>query len=209
MLLNDVTLREANQMPNRDYSVEQKVEAGEALDDLGVPYIQTGFAITGERDREASRQLASSVSAETSSLARSIVDDIDAAIDAEADIVDIILPLSDSQLEHTLGKSREEAVSMADEAVTHAEMHGLTVHMSLMDAFRTEIGHLVDFFERFPIPEYINLADTVGARTPKTVQETLDTLDGAVDIDRIGVHFHDDMGVGTANTLTAFEAGVT
>lgn len=208
MLLNDVTLREGDQMPGSDYSVEQKIEAGRALDDLGISYVQTGSPITGESDREATRRLSAKVSAETIGLARAIPDDIDAVFDAEADIVEVILPLSDRHLEHALGTTREEALAMADEAVAHADDHGVTVHVSLVDAFRTDVAHLIDFFELFPIPEYVNLADSVGARTPKTVRETLTSLEGSVDFERIGVHFHDDMGVGTANTLTAYEAGV-
>jgi isopropylmalate/homocitrate/citramalate synthase len=208
MLLNDVTLREGDQMPSSDYSIKQKVEAGRALDDLGVSFIQTGFPITGERDREATRRLTEEVSAETIGLARAIPDDIGAVLDAEADVVEMILPLSDRHLEHSLGKTREQALEMANEAVTHAEDRGATVHLSLIDAFRTDTVHLIDFFERFPDPEYINLADTVGARTPKTVREKLASLEKSVDFDRVGVHFHDDLGVGVANTLTAYEAGV-
>jgi isopropylmalate/homocitrate/citramalate synthase len=209
MLLNDVTLREGDQMPGSDYSVEQKVEAGRALDDLGVSFMQTGFPITGERDCEATRRLTEEVSAETIGLARAITTDVDAVLDAEADIVEVILPLSDRHLEHSLGKTREEAITMAEEAITHAEDHGMPIQISLIDAFRTGIAHLTDFFEHFPAPEYINLADTVGARTPKTVRETLAVLEESVDFGRVGVHFHNDMGVATANTLTAYEAGVT
>jgi isopropylmalate/homocitrate/citramalate synthase len=208
MLLNDVTLREGDQMPGRDYSVEQKIEAGRSLDDLGISYIQTGFPVTGEKDREATRRLSEEVSAETIGLARAIPDDVDTVLDAEADIVEVILPLSDRHLEHTLGTTREEALIMADEAVAHATDRGAPVHVSLIDAFRTDAAHLVDFFERFPNPEYINLADSVGARTPRTVRETLASLKESINFDRVGVHFHDDLGVGTANTLTAHEAGV-
>lgn len=208
MLLNDVTLREGDQMPDRDYSVEQKVKAGRALDDLGVSYIQTGFPITGERDREATRRLTEEVSAETIGLARAITDDVDAVLDAEADVVEVILPLSDRHLEHTLGKTREEALVMAEKAVANADDRDVPVHISLVDAFRTDVAHLVNVFERFPNPEYTTLADSVGARTPKTVRETLTLLEESVNLDRVGVHFHDDMGVGTANTLIAYEVGI-
>ncbi|MGQ3722656.1 LeuA family protein [Natrialba aegyptia] len=208
MLLSDVTLREGDQMSDRDYSVKQKVDAGCALDDLGLPYIQTGFPITGEKDYEATRRLSGAVSAETIGLARALTGDVDAAIEAEADIVEVILPLSDRHLEHTLSATREEAFGMANEAISHAIDRGATVHVTLIDAFRTNPAGIVDFFERFPEPKFINLADTVGARVPKSVQELLASLDGSVDFDRVGVHFHDDLGLGTANTLIAYEAGV-
>lgn len=208
MLLNDVTLREGDQMPDSEYSTEQKIKAGNALDNLGVPYIQTGFPVTGAIDREATRRLTKQVSAETIGLARAITDDIDAVLEAEANIAEIILPLSDQHLDHTLGTTRDKAFMMADEAVAHAVDHGIPVHITLIDAFRTDTTHIVDFFDNFPRPEYINLADTVGARTPKTVREILTTLEDSIDFDRTGVHFHDDLGVGTANTLTAYEIGI-
>ena len=56
----------------------------------------------------------------------------------------------------------------------------------------------------------VSLGDTIGTGTVGGVHTMLDALDGAnVGIDRLAVHFHDTYGQGLANTLAAFEHGVT
>jgi isopropylmalate/homocitrate/citramalate synthase len=99
-------------------------------------------------------------------------------------------------------------LSMLGEAVDYVQDHGVPVHVTLADAFRTEHDHLVEIIETLPNVAFVSLADSVGARTPATVQAYLDGLDGHVDFDRLGVHFHDDMGCATANALAAYHAGV-
>ncbi len=209
MELTDVTLREGGQMPGRSYTVEQKVEAGHQLDRLGVSVIQAGFPITGERDREATRRLAAETDAAVEGIARAVPGDIDAVIEAEANRLDIFAPLSAGQLEHVMDKSHEEMLEIIGDAIDHARDYGIPMTLTLMDAFRTDSERLVDAFERFSYPVHIGLADTVGARTPSYVETLLGELsDGGVDLSRAGVHFHEDLGVGTANTLKAAEMGV-
>lgn len=208
MQLCDVTLREGDQMPGRSYSAEQKFEAGLALDRLGLAFIQAGFPITGEKDQMAIRELASTTDADIIGLARATTRDVDAALDAEADVVEVFIPFGDRLLEHMLGKSREQAREMLVSAVTYATDHGVPVHVSLVDAFRTDQKHLIDVFEAVSDVEYVNFADTVGARVPAGVTEFLTSLSRNVDLSRVGVHFHDDMGVATANVLAAYKAGV-
>lgn len=207
MRLLDATLREGSQMPGRDYSVDQKVSAARALDDFGLPYVQVGFPATGERDREAVRRLAGDLRADVVAIARAVESDVEAALAADADVVEVFAPLSSLHLEHAIGKSREEAFAMLGEAVDRIHEGGATAHVTFVDAFRTDREHLVRAFETFDA-EYVTLADTVGARTPRSVESILSDLAPDVDLGRVGVHFHDDLGVATANVLTAYEVGV-
>ncbi len=209
MEITDVTLREGGQMPGRSYTVEQKVEAGHALDRLGVSVIQAGFPVTGERDQEATRRLAAETDAAVEGIARAVPNDIDAVIEADADRLDIFAPLSANQLENVMHKEYDEMLDIIANAIDHASDYGIPMTLTLMDAFRTDSEHLVDAFERFSYPVHIGLADTVGARTPSYVETLLtDLSDAGVDLSRAGVHFHEDLGVGTANTLKAAEMGV-
>lgn len=207
--LYDMTLREGNQMPGRSYSVEQKVEAGRALDRLDLTAIQAGFPITGETDREAIRQLAGEVDADIVGLSRAITEDVDAALAAEADVIEIIIPTSKAHLDHVLEKSRETVLEMAHDAVDRAHDGGAEVHLGLVDGSRTAPQHLAATFEAFPNLPVITIDDTVGASTPDRVTDLLaDLNERGVDFDRLGVHFHEDLGVATANTLAAARAGV-
>lgn len=208
MMLSDVTLREGDQQPGTSYSAAQKIEAGKLLDQLGLDYIQPGFPATGSKDQRVVATLAEESSADVVGLARAKPSDIEATAAAKADIVDILVPASDSHVEHMIGKSREEVYEMVTAAISLAHSHDLGVHLSLTDAFRADAGTLIDMYERYPDVSCITLADTVGARTPPSVTQILETVMDAVDSSRIGAHFHDDLGVATSNSLAAIAAGV-
>jgi hydroxymethylglutaryl-CoA lyase len=55
----------------------------------------------------------------------------------------------------------------------------------------------------------VSLGDTIGVGTVGQVQHLLTRLGTHVLLDRLAVHMHDTYGQGLANTLAAFEAGVT
>ncbi len=55
----------------------------------------------------------------------------------------------------------------------------------------------------------VSLGDTIGVGTPRQVQELVHAVAADVGVDRLAVHLHDTYGQGLANTLAAFEAGVT
>jgi isopropylmalate/homocitrate/citramalate synthase len=208
MRLKDVTLREAAQMPGRSYTADQRVEAGRALDELGVAYLQAGFPATGPPDGEVLRRLAATTGATVSAIARPLEGDVDAALAADAGVVDLFVPLSERQLTHSLGKPREAVLDMLVAARDQVVQAGAVPHVSVVDAFRTEREHLLALFERFPESPNVTLADTVGCRTPPEVRSTLEGLGEHVDLSRVGVHFHDDIGTATANALAAHAAGV-
>lgn len=209
MQLKDVTLREAAQMPGRTYTAAQRVDAGVALDRLGVAYIQAGFPATGEPDPEVTETLAETADATVTALARPLDGDVDAALATGAGVVDLFAPLSDRQLEHSLNSTREQVFDLLTVAHDRVVDAGATAHVSVVDAFRTDREYLLTLLERFPDVENVTLADTVGVRTPDEVADALDGLaEAGVDCTRLGVHFHDDLGLATANVLAAADAGV-
>jgi hydroxymethylglutaryl-CoA lyase len=55
----------------------------------------------------------------------------------------------------------------------------------------------------------VSLGDTIGVGTVGQVQTLIDHLSPEIPIERLAVHLHDTYGQGLANTLAAFEAGVT
>jgi len=208
MELTDVTIREAAQMPGRSYDADQRIEAGLAIDDLGVARLQTGFPAAGEVERDVTRELSGRVDADTVAIARALERDVEAAVDAGADVVEVFAPVSELHLEYDLGKSREEVLGMVDAAVEAVQAADATARVAVLDAFRTDLAHLRTVVQRFPDVGSIGLADTVGRRGPDSVRETLDALSADVDLDRVSVHFHNDLGLGVANVLAARDCGV-
>ena len=203
MRLLDVTLREGEQRPGVTYSVDGKVAAARELDALGVDCLQIGFPAAD--DRTGSVIDRTDLAAKRTGLARAIPGDVDAAIEAGVDAVDLFAPTSDRQLETVLGMSRAEMIEAVVEAADHARDHGVEVRFSAMDGFRTDPDALDELFAAVDAASY-TVADTVGSRTPAGVVEHLDAL--ATAPSKLGVHFHDDLGVATANALAAADAGV-
>lgn len=208
MQLTDVTVREASQMPGRSYDADQRIEAGRAIDRLGVARIQTGFPAVGPVDQRVTRTLADETDATTVAIARAIELDVEAAIAANAEIVEVFAPVSDAHLERDLQKSREEVFQMFRTAIDAVEDGGATPRIGVLDAFRTDSAHLLALFEHFQDVDEFGLADTVGRRSPRGVRQILDQLVAHIDPERLGVHFHNDLGVGVANVLTAAEYGI-
>jgi len=201
--LLDVTLREGEQRPGVEYSVDRKVAAARELDALGVDYVQVGFPVADDRTARVCERV--DLDAATTGIARAVPGDVDAAIEAGVDAIDVFAPTSDRQLEHVLGKDRAELTAAAAAAADRAREAGVEVHFDAMDGFRTEPAALDDLFDAVDADLY-TVADTVGSRTPTGVTDHLDALE--TDLGRVGVHFHDDLGVATANTLAAARLGV-
>lgn len=202
MELLDLTLREGEQRPGVEYTVDQKVDAARELDELGVDYIQVGFPVASDRERTVCERL--DVDADVMGIARAVPGDVEAALDAGVDVVDVFAPTSDKQLDAVLGASRESMVESVQEATEMARDGGADVQFTAMDGFRTDPGHLDDLIDAVDADWY-TVADTVGSRTPAGVEQFLGRLD--TDLDEVGVHFHEDLGVGTANALAAGRAG--
>lgn len=203
MRLLDATLREGAQRSGQSFSVDQKVEAARVLAGLGVDAIQVGFPIARDGTAEVCERL--DVDAALVGIGRALERDIDAAAEAGVDVVEFGVPMSEIQREHILGVTAEEAIETAVEIYEYGRDHGLSVNVSAQDAFRAEPADLTDLAEAVG-PATFTLLDTVGAATPAAVERYLEAV--SCPPDRLGVHFHNDLGMAEANVLTAAAYGV-
>lgn len=208
MRLQDVTIREGGQMPGRAYAVDDRVAAARALDRLGLDYVQVGFPVTGDPDAAAVDRAASECDADVVAIARAVPRDVEAALDAGADVVEVFGPLSTLHLEHTVGKSREAMLTAMRDAVDAVHDGGATATLTFVDAFRTPPDVVADAVDEFDDLPFVSFADTVGNATPRSVRTFLESVGESVDLGRTGVHLHDDLGCATANALVAYELGV-
>ncbi|KTG20239.1 LeuA family protein [Haloferax profundi] len=202
-VLLDVTCREGEQRPGCSYSTEQKAGAVRALDGLGVEYVQIGFPVAGPQTGEVCQRV--DVDTKLTGIARAVPRDIEAAVDAGVDVIDVFAPTSEKQRTELLGKDEDELLSLVGETVDTAHETGLEVHFTAMDGFRTDPTFLDVVFDSIDA-EYLTIADTVGVKTPFEVTSFLEEL--STSPERLGVHFHDDLGVATANALAAVAYGV-
>ncbi|NEQ19485.1 MAG: 2-isopropylmalate synthase [Microcoleus sp. SIO2G3] len=221
VIIFDTTLRDGEQSPGATLLVEEKLAIAHQLALLGVDVIEAGFAVASPGDFEAVRSIAQQVGVLGGpiicSLARAIRQDIQAAAEALQPAahrrIHTFLSTSDIHLKYQLKKSRSEVVAIAEEMVAYAKSFVEDVEFSPMDASRTDPEFLYQVLERVIAAgaTTINIPDTVGYCTPKDmaaliqgVQENVPNINQVI----LSVHTQNDLGLATANALTAIENGV-
>ena len=216
-MIFDTTLRDGEQSAGAGLTTEEKLEIAKQLDRMGVDIIEAGFAASSPGDFEAVRRIAAEVRRPViCSLARCVPGDIDAAWnaikDAERPRIHVFLSSSDIQILHQLRSNREDVMDRAVAAVERAKGYCDDVEFSPMDATRTEPEYLYRLLEAAidAGATTVNIPDTVGYTVPSEFTELLEGIKRNVsNIDRavLSVHCHNDLGLATANSIAAVEAG--
>ncbi|MDR0523509.1 MAG: 2-isopropylmalate synthase [Candidatus Methanoplasma sp.] len=207
----DTTLRDGEQAPGIALSPEDKVRIALALDDLGVDFIEAGFAASGKAERDVISKLSGmGLSARLCSLARAVRPDIDAAADAGVDYVHTFIATSELHMRYKLKMTPDEVVARAVDTVEYARERGLEVQFSCEDATRSDMGFMKRVVSEVQKAgaSAINIPDTVGVIIPQAMGAVVKGIREAVSIP-ISVHCHNDMGLAVANTMAAIDAGAT
>ena len=205
----DTTLRDGEQTPGVALTVDEKIQIAQKLNDLGIDKIEAGFPIASNGEFEACKEIKSlNLDSTVVGLARCVKKDIDSVLDADLDYSHIFIGTSPLHRDYKLKMSKETIISNAVEAVLYAKDHGLSVEFSAEDATRTEKEFLLEFYQSVVDCgiDFINIPDTVGILTPIMTNELISFMKNNFKTP-LSVHFHNDFGLATANTLTAIECG--
>jgi len=209
----DTTLRDGEQSPGASMNVPEKLALAKQLAKLGVDIIEAGFAFSSPGDFEAIKTIGNEVEGPViCSLARAREGDIERAWEALKDAprrrIHTFHSTSDIHLKYQFRISREEALKRSVEMVNLARSLVEDVEFSPMDATRTDIHFLCEVVEAVidAGASTVNIPDTVGYSIPVEFGAMIKTIhDRVKDIDRavISVHCHNDLGLSTANSLSA------
>ncbi|MEC7764524.1 MAG: 2-isopropylmalate synthase [Pseudomonadota bacterium] len=216
VLIFDTTLRDGEQSPGATMSHEEKLEIAEMLDDMGVDVIEAGFPIASEGDFEAVKEIAVRSKRSTiCGLSRANYKDIDRCYEAikHAGSHRIHTFIGTSPLHRAIPNLTQDAMAeLIHDTVTHARNLTDNVQWSAMDATRTEHDYLCRVVE-IAIKAgatTINIPDTVGYTAPRESADLIRMLiekvpgaDGVI----FSTHCHNDLGMATANSLAAVDAG--
>jgi len=216
VLIFDTTLRDGEQSPGATMTHDEKLEIAHLLDEMGVDIIEAGFPIASEGDFEAVRDISLQArNAVICGLARANFKDIDRCWEAvrHAERPRIHTFIGTSPLHRAIPNlTMDEMADRIHETVTHARNLCDNVQWSPMDATRTEFDYLCRVIE-IAIragATTINIPDTVGYTAPRESAELIRRLiaevPGAEEV-IFATHCHNDLGMATANSLAAVEAG--
>lgn len=212
----DTTLRDGEQSPGATMSHNEKLEIAAMLDEMGVDIIEAGFPIASEGDFAAVSEIAKqSKSSVICGLARAQFPDIDRCWDAirHAKRPRIHTFIGTSPLHRAIPDlDMDQMAERIEQTVAYARNLCDNVQWSPMDATRTEHDYLCRVVE-IAIKSgaaTINIPDTVGYTAPKEsadlIKMLIERVPGADEI-IFATHCHNDLGMATANSLAAVEAG--
>ncbi|OGD45872.1 homocitrate synthase [Candidatus Bathyarchaeota archaeon RBG_16_48_13] len=207
----DSTLREGEQTPGVSFTIPEKIEIAQKLDEIGVPMIEAGHPNVSPDVHEAVKKIASlGLKAEILAHARAVKADVDAAARCDVDRVAIFLGTSYTHLHDQLHLDQEEAVKRVMDVVTYARSHGLKVRFTAEDASRTEYNYLLRICRAAAEAgaDRISVPDTVGIMRPAAMGDLYRRLVKEVNAE-FDAHCHNDLGMAVANSLAALEAGAT
>jgi len=216
VLIFDTTLRDGEQSPGATMTHAEKLEISGLLDEMGVDIIEAGFPIASEGDFAAVSEIAkNSKNSVICGLARAQFGDIDRCWEAVKHAAQprIHTFIGTSPLHRAIPNlTMDEMADRIHETVSHARNLCDNVQWSPMDATRTELDYLYRTVE-IAIKAgatTINIPDTVGYTAPREsaelIRKLLENVPGADEI-IFATHCHNDLGMATANSLAAVEAG--
>lgn len=206
----DTTLREGEQTPYVNFTVDEKVEIARLLDFVGVDMIEAGDPSVSPNVAKAIKRIASlGLRAEIVTHSVASRSGIDRAKACGADRVAIFYATSKIHLDAKLHKTQEQAIAIIQEHVAYACNLGLKVRYTSEDATRTEFEFLVQVCNAAieAGADRISFADTLGIMQPHTMFERVCALRERLLPCKIDLHCHNDYGLALANAMAGIRAG--
>jgi 2-isopropylmalate synthase len=217
--ISDTTLRDGLQTPGLRVPVESRVKIAQALADAGIHSIDIGFPAANAIDLAAVKAIAAQVHGPVFSVhSRTKIEDVDISGEALAGVspfrraISLFIGISPLHREHKHRMSKAEIIKTLVKSVERAQKYFEIISFGPEDASRTEPEFLYECYREAIAAGCVSVgfADTVGVLTPdkaadyiKGIFDRVPNIDDAL----VGVHFHNDLGLATANSLACIKAG--
>jgi len=209
--IHDVTLRDGEQQTGIILSKDEKIRIAEALAEAGVHRIEAGMPIVSPSDRDAIKDIVKrNLGPQIFSFARCMKEDVQRAIDTGVNGVVMEIPSSKHMVELAYRWPMEKAIETSIEATQFAHKNGLEVVFFPIDFSRAELKWAIDLIEKVGKDGHMDalaLVDTFGVLSPHAMKYFVTEVQRRIP-KRLEAHFHQDFGMGVANTIMALSLGV-
>ncbi|MBI5416005.1 MAG: citramalate synthase [Candidatus Omnitrophica bacterium] len=221
IIIYDTTLRDGSQTEGVSFTVNDKIKITEKLDDLGVHYVEGGWPGSNPKDQEYFQSvqkrkwkhaaIAAFGSTRRPKIKPSDDQNLRALVGSGTPTVTIFGKSWDLHVTDVLRTTLEENLQMIAGSVEYLKKHSKEV---IYDA-----EHFFDGYKRNPDyalkairaardagADCIVLCDTNGGTLPAEVKDIVTKIKREIK-SPLGIHAHNDLGMGVANSIAAVEAG--
>jgi 2-isopropylmalate synthase len=234
--LYDTTLRDGAQGEGIHFSLADKLRIAQRLDAFGMHYIEGGWPGSNEKDieffREAKKlkfkhaRLAAFGSTRRAAPPKGSTSQpqlrgaelagtdpqVKTLLEAETPVVTLVCKSSMLHVTEILRTTPEENLAMIRDTIAFLKNQGREV---IFDGEHTFDGYKMDAkytTECYRVADeagadYLVMCDTNGGTMPPEIQAITKALSAVVKKGKMGIHTHDDCGLGVANALAGIEAG--
>ena len=220
--LYDTTLRDGAQGEGIHFSLADKLRIAQRLDTFGMHYIEGGWPGSNEKDIDFFRE-ARKLKFQHAKLAAfgstrradtKVEEDKQVALLLEAGTPVITLVCKTSMLHVTeiLRTTPEENLAMIRDTITYLKAQGREVIFDgehTFDGYKMDAKYTTACYQAADEAgaSYLVLCDTNGGTLPAEIAAITKSLLAATKKAKLGIHTHDDCGLGVANALAGIDAG--
>lgn len=217
--LFDTTLRDGQQTPGIDFSLEEKRYIARLLDGLGIDYVEGGYPGANPTDTEffekpRTEKATFTAFGMTKRPGRSVSNDpgLQDILNANAQAICYVAKASDYHVKVALGCTNEENLESIRDSVIAARDAGKEALVDcehFFDGYKSDRDYALACAKTAydAGARWVVLCDTNGGTLPDEVAEIVAEVTKTVPGDHVGIHAHNDTGNAIANSLMAVNAG--
>ena len=219
----DTTLRDGTQGTGISFSVLDKIRVAEKLDAFGADYIEGGWPGSNPRDvaffQEAAKRewkharIAAFGSTRRGGVSVESDPQVRTLLEAQTPVVTIVGKTWLLHVTEVLGVSPEENLAMIADTVAHLKKNGREVFYDaehFFDSYKDDPAYSLQTVRAAQDAgaDLVVLCDTNGGSLPDEVGRITGEVVAALGRP-VGIHTHNDCGLGVANALAAVAAGAS
>jgi len=220
--LYDTTLRDGMQAEGVSFSLEDKLSIAGCLDELGLDYIEGGYAASNPKEMQFFTEVAklglknSKIVAfgSTRRADTKVEDDtsLDAILACKARTAALVGKAWDMHVKTVLGCSLDENLQLCASSVEYLKKRGIETIFDaehFYDGYRENREYAMNVLTAAAQAgaDVLVLCDTNGGSMPHQIYEITKAVCEKFSSLPVGIHTHNDSDCATANTLAAVRAG--